>query len=301
MTPLVLAGLLASATATSTAASTLSDQRSRILLSAGVGWTSEVDGDRISLVPALDVHVRLGRRWWLDVSWRLPVLSSPDGTFVDPRREEAVADDVPRTGNPFVGGRFRAFSEPGLEVDLGLGVALPMASIEVPTPATGEPFERAPHSRDTYRRGIAVQGGRAPWLSLWDTATGLATLVVHGQEERVHLTGRLDAGLLIPAGRLRADPGAVVAFEGSFVYDLDPLTAGVRFDLTYLTPQRDELDRRIQIRGVQLAVSPEIELRFLEHYLVKAALIYAPRAGFEPEPSPEAPRWGWWLGFGLLL
>lgn len=265
--------------------------RSRLLLGTGFGATDDRDGLRLAFTPRVAVELRVANGWRLDARWMVPLLSSPSGNIVDRRTGESRSDTVPRTGNPTVWLRRALLREPsGFDFDFALGFALPMASIQKPTPETGPDFERAPHTEATYRRALATEGFRRPWLLFWSTASALAQGYVR-QESGVVITDlELTLGLLLPAGRLRKDVGflgTISAYTGVRV--LPVLELGMRTDLGYTTEQRDDFDRSLQIEGVQWSFAPELLFRFGGVSLTAAATV---GAGVAIEPFPDRANWG---------
>lgn len=265
--------------------------RHRVLLGTGFGATDDPDGVRLTFTPRLALELRIAPSWRFDARWMVPLLSSPSGNIVDRRTGESRSDTVPRTGNPTLWIRRAVLREPsGFDFDLALGAALPMASIQQPTPATGPDFERAPHTEATYRRALATDGFRRPWLLFWNTASALLQGYVRQETGAVITDLELTLGVLIPAGRLRRDPGfvgTISAYTGVRV--LGPLELGMRTDLGYTTEQRDEFDGSLEIEGVQWSFAPEVLLDLGTFSLTAAATV---GAGVAIEPFPERANWG---------
>jgi hypothetical protein len=266
---------------------------------AGVVGTGARGGEgRTSFVPGLRARYRWADRWALDAEWAFGALFSPSGVIEEPRSGDTGPDDTPRTGNPFLGARYAWLRAPsGLSVDATLGVALPMASIPKPTPATGPDFERAPHTEETYRRALAVTGFRRPWRFLWHTGSLVASAYVRQETGALVLDVEPSVALLVPAGRLRADPGVALtvrAYAGARL--LEALEVGMRADAGYVSPQRDEVDGTLQIEGAQLALAPELLFDPSGPFFARAAVIV--NAAVELEPAPEEAVWGGQLEVG---
>lgn len=262
----------------------------RLLLGMGYASTHDRDGVRHTFTPRFDLQFRVAPRWRLDATWNLAALSSPTGNITDRRTGEIRADTVPRTGNPTAWGRYALMREPsGFDVDLALGFAFPMASIEQPTPETGPDFDRAAHTEASYRRALAATGFRRPWELFWSTASVLGSAYVRQTTGPVVTDIDLTLGVLLPAGRLRKEVGFVGTVSAYAGVQLGVAEIGMRTDLGYSTVQRDDFDNSLQLRGVQWSFSPEFSMRF-QQVLLRALVVVG--AGVDIEPFPERAVWG---------
>lgn len=279
------------------------DFRPAVWFGVGLGLTSDRDGDRTVYAPRVGAHYPFDELWRLDVLWPLALLVSPSGNIEDRMTGGLRADTVLRTGNPVVEVRRALVREPsGFDVDASLGLALPMASIEQPTPASGPDFERAPHTEATYRRALAAQGFREPWTYLWDTATLIGRAYVRQTTGPVVTDIQGTVGFAIPAGRLRADLGLVLTVSAYAGVDLwaaptgdDRLQLGMRTDLGWTTPQRNEVDNELQIRGGQWAFAPELQFEWDSFFVNGSAVV---SAGVDVDPYPDRAVWGIQLDSG---
>lgn len=272
--------------------------RSEIRLGSALGVTFDDDGERAILTPRFELRYALSPRWRLDAAWALAILYDPDGRFSIPGvEEEERTDDIPRAGNPFIELRHAAVrASSGFAVDVGLGVALPVASIPKPDPPEGPEFERSPQTERAYRRALAANGFRAPWAFFWDTATVLGSARVRQVKGPVTMDVEAEVGLLIPAGRLRATVGALLGLEAYAGVDLDLAEIGMRASLAYVTPQRDEFRNTLQLRGGQLALAPELTADLYGPLYLQAAFVVS--AGVELEPFPDEAVWGLQVDLG---
>lgn len=264
-------------------------------VSLELGWSAGGSNAQLGLLTPR-AALALSPTWQLSVAWPLAMLGI-DGGDITNVSGEVSADIVPRTGNPNVELRFGGLPVAGRRLELGFGLSLPMASIATPTPATGVPFERAPHSEAVYRWALGARGFVAPWDFLWNTAT--TRLFARHERELVGLIweARADLGLLIPAGPLRAHVGLVAAAGLSARYELGDLDVGLGVDLGGVTAQRAEFQRRLQLEGVQLALSPELGYALGP---LRLALRVVLTPGLDIDPAPPT-AWGASLGLSAQL
>lgn len=259
---------------------------------------SEDDGPSLSLIGTFDGRIGIAPGWRLGLEWPIAMLLTPGGVIEDLQTGERSIDAVPRTGNPTLEADHRLSLGEGADLWLGGGFSFPMASIAQPSPPEGEPFRRAPHDEAVLRWALGARGFVEPWAFLWNTATARAFGVYRRRIERIELGGWLHAGLLLPAGRLRAEVGALVTAGGRLRYHLDPLEVGVRFDLGVMNSQRSSFDDSKQIEGGELAVSPEVRLNLPDGAFLDARVTVVP--GVEVDPAPPV-GWGFALAVGAEL
>ena len=272
------------------------------LLRFGTGFSAsdEQGGFAVLLAPHVSLKYPLSERFRLDVDWGFGILFAPGGVVENPLTGEDGPDDVPRTGNPYVELRWAAVREAsGFLTDFALGFAAPMASIPQPTPPTGPDFQRSPHTERVYRRVLAARGFREPWLFLWDTASLVVASRVAQKTGPVLTDLEAWLGVLVPAGRLRADAGFLTSISAYAGVEVGLMDVGMRADLTYISPQRDEFDGSLQLRGAQLALAPEVRVPLISPLFVEGAWIIS--AGTEMEPDPEGLTWGAQLNVGARL
>lgn len=270
----------------------------RVSLASRLAISDGVSGTDTALVPRVSLAVPLDPAWQLELDLGVAILYSPDGEILNPRTGETSRDDVPRMGNPIA--RLRHGFETALgRASLSLGFAFPMASVQVPTPATGQDFRRAPHTRSTYAQALSAGGYTDPWAYSWHTATVLAGGRIGHSIRGLVLGADLQLGLLLPAGRLRKDVGLALDFRLSGGYPLGDFEPGVEVAFVHLPPQRDDYDGSLELGGSQVSVAPRLRWAPSGPLFVEGAVSF--NLVRQMEPEPVASIWNLSLEVGARL
>jgi hypothetical protein len=191
-----------------------------------VGVASQRGGDAARLIG--DVSAELGGA--IELRLRVPLVVA-DAGLIEHTTNAATEASTARLGNATLGATHHiAYRD--FVVGYGGDVVLPLAT--APPPGVDRPatLERQLATR-AYQLASSVDGMRSMWLfqpNVWGA-------VVHGAIERSNarwlLTGRLDAGLLLP---VRDEPNAAVVLqvEAMVGRTVGPLTFGLRTGVAML-------------------------------------------------------------------